>query len=187
VCGAIRDDVLSDDSIRWMAHQTILDQDKLQADSDLGIIRDTLTQTKTQKRNVMNAIKAGIFTPSTRDELIRLEQEEADLEEKVKQAEKLVDDLPTEDDIISYLELFREGYDDKEFTSTSLLDAFVSRVEVHEKHILISFRIKKEDRQKIVDLPLQDECSSCTVKWTYENSKRTLYHVGDYFILRIAA
>ena len=187
VCGAIRDDVLSDDSIRWMAHQTILDQDKLQADSDLGIIRDTLSQTKTQKRNIMNAIKAGIFTPSTRDELIRLEQEEADLEEKVKQAEKLVNDLPTEDDIISYLELFREGYDDKELNSTSLLDAFVSRVEVHEKNILISFRIKKEDRQKIVDLPLQDECSSCTVKWTYENSKRTLYHVGDYFILRIAA
>ena len=50
------------------------------------------------------------------------------------------------------------------------------------------FRIKKEDRQACADLPeAWGECSPCAVKWTCGNSKRTLYHVGDYFILRIAA
>lgn len=188
ICSAIWSDVLSDDSIRWMAHQTILDQDKLRADSDLDIVKAALIQCKNQKSNILNAIKAGIFTPSTRDELLRLEQEEADLEDRVRQAEQLTADLPTEDDIISFLELFREGFDDNDFNKTALLDAFVTRVEVCTDHILVYFRIKKEDRQIKADLPDDwAECSPSAVKWTCGDSKRTLYHVNDYFVLRIAS
>lgn len=188
ICSAIWDDVLSDDSIRWMAHQTILDQDKLQADSDLDIVRASLAQTQTQKKNLLNAIKAGIFTNTTRDELLRLEQEEADLTEKVRQTEKFLEDQPSEDDIISFLELFRDGYNDQDFSRAGLLDAFVTRVEVYTKHLLVYFRIKKEDRQKTADLPsVPDECSFSTAEWTCGNSKRTLYHVADYFVLRIAS
>ena len=188
ICRAIWDDVLSDDSIRWMAHQTILDQEQLRADSDLDILRASLSQAQSQKRNIMNAILAGIFTETTKNELIRLEREEADLIEKIRQAERILDDQPTEDDIISYLELFREGYTGPEFTRSGLLDAFVTRAEVYEDHILIYFRIKKEDRQTTADLPsaLDDGCSFSAVKWTCQNSKRTLYHINDYFILRIA-
>lgn len=187
ICRAIWDDVLSDDAIRWMAHQTILDQDKLRPDSDLDLARLSLADVQTQKANILNAIKAGIFTASTKDELLRLEQEEADLSEKVRQAEKLLTEQPTEDDIISFLELFREGYSDPDFTRSGLLDAFVTRAEVHADHLLIYFRIKKEDRQKTADLPSLDECSFSTNMWTCGNTKRTLYHSGGYFILRIAA
>ncbi len=188
ICRAIWDDVLSDDSIRWMAHQTILDQDKLRTDSDLDIVQAALVQCTNQKRNLLNAIKAGIFTATTKDELLRLEQEEADLSRKVEQAKADLEAAPTEDDIISFLELFREGYTDPEFTRSGLLDAFVTRAEVYTDHILVYFRIKKEDRQKTVDLPpALDECSSSAVKWTCRNSKRTLYHSNGYFILRIAA
>lgn len=188
ICRAIWDDVLSDDAIRWMAHQTILDQDKLRPDSDLDLARLSLANVQTQKANILNAIKAGIFTASTKDELLRLEQEEAELSDRIRQAEKLLTEQPTEDDIISFLELFREGYSDPDFTRSGLLDAFVTRAEVHADHLLIYFRIKKEDRQKTTDLPsVPDECSSSTVMWTCGNTKRTLYHSGDYFILRIAA
>lgn len=188
ICRAIWDDVLSDDAIRWMAHQTILDQDKLRPDADLDLTRAALAQTKKQKANLMNAIMAGIFTESTKAELLRLEQEEADLSAQIRDTEKLIADLPTEDDIISYLELFREGYADPAAMRSALLDAFVTRAEVHADHILVFFQIKKEDRQKHVDLPdLGDGCSFSTVKWTCPNSKRTLYRVHDWFVLRIAA
>jgi DNA invertase Pin-like site-specific DNA recombinase len=188
ICNAIWDDVLSDDSIRWMAHQTILDQDKLQADSDLGIVQAELVQCKNQKANIMSAIKAGIFTQTTRDELLRLEQEEAELEDRIHQAEQLTAELPTEDDIISFLELFREGLEDQTLKRSALLDAFVTRAEVHADHVLIFFRIKKEDRQACADLPeAWGECSPCAVKWTCGASKRTLYHYNGFFVLRIAA
>jgi len=188
ICRAIWEDVLSDDSIRWMAHQTILDQDKLRPDSDLDLARMSLAEVQTQKTNILNAIKAGIFTTTTKDELIRLEQEEASLTDKIRQTEKLLEEQPTEDDIISFLEIFREGYVDQEFTKSGLLDAFVTRAEVYADHMLIYFRIKKEDRLKTADLPsVPDECSFSTVKWTCRDSKRTLYHAGDYFILKIAA
>ena len=188
ICRAIWDDVLSDDTIRWMAHQTILDQDKLRADSDLDILRASLTQTQTQKRNIMDAILAGIFTESTKNELLNLEREEAELAEKIQQSEKQLSNLPTEDDIISFLELFREGYTDPDLTRSGLLDAFVTRAEVHADHILVYFRIKKEDRQIITDLPpVPDECSFSTDKWTCKDPKRTLYHVADYFILKLSA
>ena len=188
ICRAIWDDVLSDDAIRWMAHQTILDQDKLRPDSDLDLARLSLADVQTQKANILNAIKAGIFTASTKDELLRLEQEEAELSDRIRQAEQQLTEQPTEDDIISFLELFREGYSDPDFTRSGLLDAFVTRAEVYADHLLIYFRIKKEDRQKTTDLPsVPDECSSSTVMWTCGNTKRTLYHSGGYFILRIAA
>ena len=186
ICRAIWDDVLSDDSIRWMAHQTILDQDKLRADSDLDIVQASLAQVRTQKANLINAIKAGIFTPSTRDELLKLEQEEADLTERLRAAEQLLADLPSEDDIISFLELFRDGYEAQDFSRAALLDAFVSRAEVYSKHILVYFRIKKEDRRVSADLP-SVPCSLSTDKWTCGNSKRTLYHANGFFVLRIAA
>jgi len=187
ICRAIWDDVLSDDAIRWMAHQTILDQDKIREDSDLDIIRTELAQTRSQKTNIMNAIKAGIFTASTRDELLKLEQEEALLEDRVKQAETAISALPSEDDIISFLDLFREGYASQELTNAALLDAFVIRAEVRHSDILVYFSIKKEDRQKIVDLPSGPECSFSPVMWTCPNSKRTLYRVGEWFVLRIVA
>jgi DNA invertase Pin-like site-specific DNA recombinase len=188
ICSAIWDDVLSDDSIRWMAHQTILDQDKLQADSDLGIVQAELVQCKNQKANILSAIKAGIFTQTTRDELLRLEQEEAELEDRIHQAEQLTAELPTEDDIISFLELFREGLEDQTLKRSAMLDAFVTRAEVHADHVLIFFRIKKEDRQACADLPeAWGECSPCAVKWTCGASKRTLYHYNGFFVLRIAA
>ena len=189
ICRAIWDDVLSDDAIAWMAHQTILDQDKLQPDNDLDIVQAELAQVRAQKTNIMNAIKMGIFTASTRDELLRLEQEEAQLQDRVKQAETALSALPTEDDIISFLELFREGYASQELTNTALLDAFVIRAEIREKDILVYFRIKKEDRQTIADLPEPDEgCSYSSVKWTRGESIRTLYHYGyGLFALKIPA
>jgi len=187
ICRAIWDDVLSDDAIRWMAHQTILDQDKIREDSDLDIIRTELAQTRSQKSNIMNAIKAGIFTASTRDELLKLEQEEALLEDRVKQAETAISALPSEDDIISFLDLFREGYASENAMKSALLDAFVTRAEIRESDILVYFSIKKEDRQKIVDLPSGLACSFSPVKWRCPNSKRTLYHIGEWFVLRIVA
>jgi len=188
ICRAIWDDVLSDDAIAWMAHQTILDQDKLQPDNDLEIIRTELAQVRTQKANIMNAIKAGIFTASTRDELLRLEQEEAALQDRVKQAETALSALPTEDDIISFLELFRDGYASQELTNAALLDAFVIRAEVRPSDILVYFRIKKEDRQTVADLPEPDEgCSYSSVKWTCGDSIRTLYYINGYFMISIPA
>lgn len=187
ICSAIWDDVLSDDSIKWMAHQTILDQEKLRSDSELDLFRARLAKVQSEKKNIMNAIKAGIFGRTTRDELLALETEEEELEERIKEEEKYLANLPSEDDMISYLELFREGIAGPDLTRSGLLDSFVTRAVVHEDHILISFRLKKEDRQKTADLPSAlDECSFSTNKWRCLNSKRTLYYTGDYFVLRIA-
>lgn len=187
ICRGIWDDVLSDDAIRWMAEQTIADQDKIREDSDIDILRASLAQVQSQKNNIMAAIRAGVFTESTKSELLRLEREEAEAAERLKEVEQCLSDLPTEDDIISYLEMFREGYVDPDQMRTALLDAFVTRAEVYEDHILVFFRIKKEDRQKTVDLPSVDECSRWTVKWTCGNSKRTLYYLNGYFVLWLAA
>ena len=194
ICRAIWEDVLSDESIKWMAHQTILDQDQLRADSDLEIVRLSLSEIQTQKANILNAIKAGIFTNSTRDELLRLEQEEASLAERVKVNEKMMADLPTEDDIISYLEFFREGHVDQEFTRTGLLDAFVSKVVIRPTRALIYFRVMAEDRQKEVDLSDLPDPSDDSGKSSFSlpasplvRTKRTLYHVDGYFVLEIAA
>lgn len=191
ICRAIWDDVLSDDAIQWMAHQMILDQDKIMADADLDLLRAKLAQVQSQKKNIMNAILAGVFTESTKAELLRLEREESDIVEELKGAELDIVKQPTEDDIISYLELFREGHAGPDHTRSGLLDAFVTRAEVREKDILVYFRIKKEDRQVTADLPSElyegDECSYSSVKWIRSNTIRTLSYFRGWFVLRLAA
>ena len=184
VCRAIWDDVLSDDSIRWMAHQTYMDQQKLLPETDLGILRAQLQSVKNQKSNLMKAILAGIITDTTKEELLRLEREEADLSAQIRDTEQLLTDHLTEDDIISYLEIFRSGHEDQDFTRAGLLDAFVTRVEIHADHMQIYFSIKKEDRQKSADLPPALVCSFSADKWIPLDPKRTLYHLtcGDYMI-----
>lgn len=188
ICSAIWEDVLSDDCIRWMAHQTIFDQDRLQSESDLPLLRAHLKQVCTEKSNIMKAILAGIFTESTKGELLRLEREEADLTKKVQEAEHLLETQPTEDDIISYLELFRDGCTDPGLTRSAILDAFVTKVEVCTDTMSIYFQIKKEGQQKTVGLPPElSECSYSSVKWTYGDSIRTLKYFNNVFILQIPA
>ena len=136
----------------------------------------------------MKAILAGIFTESTKGELLRLEREEADLSKKVRDAEHLLETQPTEDDIISYLELFRDGCTDPGLTRSAILDAFVTRVEVCTDTMNIYFQIKKEGQQKTVDLPSDlSECSYRVSASPHDGTIRTLKYFNNVFILQIPA
>lgn len=183
IASALWDDVLSDDCITWMAETTVAHQAEDFQQDDLDLLQAELNQTKKEKANVLKAIAAGIFTDGTRDLLLSLEHKEAELSALLDASNANVEQLPTTDDIISYLQLFREGSVDQPFTRQGILDAFVTRAEVHPDHVTVFFNIKKEDRQKDVPFtdPLSEPDGSSTLdKWSCGEPKRTVYYINDF-------
>ena len=189
VFSALRDEALTDDCLRWMAHETIVHQQQVSGPSDLSLLRSQLEQARKEKANVLKAITAGIFTDSTRELLLNLEQREQSLTAQVAAAESALADQLTEDDIISYLEIFRDAPQDLPSTRQGLLDAFVRRAVVHSDRITVFFSIKKEDRQKDIIFadPSPELSSFSSVKWSCRDPKRTLSFYDGYFIFEICA
>lgn len=200
IASALWDDVLSDDCIEWMAHETAARQRKDFPREDMDLVQSELDQVKKEKANVLRAIAAGIFTDGTRDLLLSLERREADLSACISSASSVADKLPTAEDIRSYLELFREGSPEQPFSRQGILDAFVTRVNLYQDHLTVFFKIKKEDRQR--DIPFADPLSDSgsfsrtkwrcgelkqtlrglfkATKWSCKDPKRTVYYIDDY-------
>lgn len=180
VAAAIWDDVLSDDCIRWMAEEAVRRQEEDFPREDADIVQAELEQTKKEKANVLKAIAAGIFTDGTRDLLLSLERRESDLSAVLANSSQDHEQLPTVDDIISYLEVFREGSTDQQFTRQGIIDAFVKQVVVCPDHLIVFFSIKKEDRQKDVPFADPESGSFSRTEWSCWDAKRTVYYISDY-------
>lgn len=186
VSRAIHDLCLDDECIRWMAEQTIAIQQEQASADDITILRATLEQTRLRKANATKAVLAGIITDELKEVILSADREEHDLSLRIADLEAEQDVIPSIDDVISYLTLFRSMDISDKAIQESILDAFVTRVDLSDTEAKIYFQIKNEDRQTVV--PLDDpetstDCSFSRQKWSNFSLKRT----ATYFVLTIAA
>lgn len=148
---AIRDLCLDDDTLRWIAKQAVDSDASRQDIQDQKIVSLRLAEVRSQKDNLLKAILAGILTETTKATMLSLEQEEKELTARLAVLSETAPAL-TEDDVISFLQLFRSGDVESKAFQQGLLDAFVSRVDLFPTSATVYFRIKKEDRQAEVPL-----------------------------------
>lgn len=186
VAMAMRDLCLDDDTLRWIAQQAVASDATRQEIHDQKILSLRLSEIKTQKANLMKAILAGIITETTKSMLLNLEQEEKDLTARLA---VLSDSTPalTEDDVISFLTLFRSGDAESKSFQQGLLDAFVRRVDLHPDSATVYFRIKKEDRQTVIPLDDPSEVRLSSESGGLQTLNERLSFCCGYFILKISA
>ena len=99
--------------------------------------------------NMLNAIQAGIFTPSTKQRLDELEETKSQLEVSILQ-EEMHKPLLTREQIAFFIYRFRKFDVTKREQRQRLTDSFVNVVYLYEDKIILTFNYK--DGSKTITL-----------------------------------
>ncbi len=99
--------------------------------------------------NILNAIQAGIFTPSTKQRLDELEETKSQLEVSILQ-EEMHKPLLTREQIAFFIYRFRKFDVTKREQRQRLIDSFVNAVYLYEDKIILTFNYK--DGSKTITL-----------------------------------
>lgn len=152
VAQAIKDYALKDDVIEWIADSTVAYNERKEAESKVGILEDQLAGTERGIKNIMSAIEQGIITETTKSRLVELESERATIKAKIAAARA---DIVTvsRDDIISGLEMFRDGdVHDKKYQAR-LFDTFLVAVYVYDDDLRLVFSFSGS--KNTVQIPIE--------------------------------
>lgn len=127
---------LSDEMIENILDASMALQEKEKDNTMLRSFEAQLSDTKKAIANMLNAIEAGIITPSTKERLNELESRRTDLEIAIED-EKAVQPQVTREHLAFLLERFRKGDPADPKFQESFIDTFISAVYVYDDHIRI--------------------------------------------------
>ena len=152
VASALKEYVLRDDVIEWVADETLKFQETLKKQSQLAYYQDKLVEVKRSLDNIMKAIEAGAYSSTMQERMQTLETEEQDLQAKIS-VERASIPTVTKEQIIYYMESFKNGnVDDPEFQK-SLFDGFLEAAYLYDDKIKIVFNYTKGENE--VELPIE--------------------------------
>ena len=115
----------------------------------LRALRKQLEEAERGITNMLNAIQAGIFTPSTKQRLDELEETKSQLEVSILQ-EEMHKPLLTREQIAFFIYRFRKFDVTKREQRQRLIDSFVNAVYLYEDKIILTFNYK--DGSKTITL-----------------------------------
>ncbi len=115
VASAIREYILQDDVMEWIADTVDDYQKNHKSNSEMSLLQNQLTDIQKSIKNLLNAIEQGIITPTTKQRMLELEDEQSKVEAKIVVLKSETIEV-SHDHVIGWLESFRSGdIGDKEF------------------------------------------------------------------------
>ena len=188
VAQGIRDYILKDDVIEWIADNVMKYQQEQRDNPEIALLNTRLADVNASLSNLLKAIEAGIFSDTTKDRLRELEDEKADITAKLAAAQYSIIDVDREY-VVRWLDSFRSGdIDDQEYLN-ALFSTFISAVYVYDDNrgkVVLSIG---GGEQKTVDIDFKDappESSFRLLKAPPNQTKTnsyTLYVLDGVFVL----
>ena len=131
---------------------------------------------------MLNAIQAGIFTPSTKQRLDELEETKSQLEVSILQ-EEMHKPLLTREQIAFFIYRFRKFDVTKREQRQRLIDSFVNAVYLYEDKIILTFNYK--DGSKTITLAEVEGSDLSVLGAPLFESPESLYRkgFGDLFFV----
>ncbi len=153
------DYILRDDVITYIADKVVEIQQKEREDTSmLSYLESRLSETQTAIRNIMKAIEAGIFSETTGARLKELEAEREDLRIEIEK-EKIARPVIAKEQVIYFLERFKDGdVNDKEY-QRQLIDMFINKVYVYDDKLIITYNYSGDNNEitaEIVEAAAED-------------------------------
>ena len=108
---------------------------------DLKLLKQQLTEAEKGIENILNAIQAGIFTPSTKQRLNDLEERKAELEKQIVE-NQIQHPILTREEISFFLDQFKNTDINDHEQKQRLIDSFVNAVYVYDDKIILTFNYK---------------------------------------------
>ena len=138
----------SDDFIKEVADRCVEYQQREKDQSALHALEARQKETEKGIKNMLAAIEAGIITPSTKTRLMELETELAHIEKGI--AKELLSDPTLErDQVVYFLEQFREGDVNDESYRIHLVDTFLNSVYLYDNNKLVLVLNYTGERSKV--------------------------------------
>ena len=151
VARAIRDYIMRDDVLEWIADSAMKFAKEYREQTCVGTLEAQLADNKRATKNLLTAIEQGIITPTTKERLLELEREQAVLVSRLAEEQASLLDY-SRDDIISAMSLYRNGDVENKGYQTKLFDAFLVAVYLYDDHFKLEFNIT--GKKNFVDVPL---------------------------------
>lgn len=148
----------SDGFIEEIADRCMEFQKREKDRSALHALEARLKDNEKAIQNMMAAIEAGIITPSTKTRLMELEAEHAQIEKGI--AKELIEDPEIErDQVIYFLERFRDGDVTDEMYRAFLVDTFLNAVYLYDDDRLVLVLNYSGENSKVT-LDIVDKATS---------------------------
>ena len=131
--------VLKDDVIDAIADAMIRLQDA--ENTELPALQKQLQDCEKAIQNMLNAIMAGILTPSTKQRLEELESRKEELKLSILQ-EQLQKPKFTKEQVVSWISRFKYGDPDDLAYQKQIIDIFINAVYVYEDRLVLTYNYK---------------------------------------------
>ncbi|MCF8017790.1 MAG: recombinase family protein [Vallitaleaceae bacterium] len=174
VAAAIRQYLLKDDVIEWIADSVHEYGKKRKNQSEIGVLESQLAENKKATKNLLAAIEQGIITPTTKERLLELEAEQSRIASRISIEKAEVPEV-AKDDVIAWLESFRDGeVTDKKYQA-KLFDTFLIAVYLYDNKLKIAFNFS--GKKNTISVPLDasvvdnienDSTAGCSYKVSLE-------------------
>ena len=151
VAAAIRDYIMRDDVLEWIADSAMNFAKEYRAQTCVGTLEAQLADNKRATKNLLTAIEQGIITPTTKERLLELEREQAVLVSRLDEEKASLLNY-SRDDIISAMSLYRNGDVENKAYQAKLFDAFLVAVYLYDDHFKLEFNVT--GKKNFVDVPL---------------------------------
>ena len=140
VAAAIREYILRDDVIEWLADSAMQFAKEYREQSSIGALEAQLADNKRSIKNLMKAIEQGIITETTKGRLLELEREQSKLAARLAEEDAALINF-NRDDVISALSAYRDGDICDRGFQAKLFDAFLVAVYLYDDHLKIEFSV----------------------------------------------
>ena len=130
--------VLVDDMIELIATEAVAVQEYERKNSPVKQLKSELATVKKGLRNMLAAIEQGIITPTTKERMEALEAQKEELEETIAY-ESIAKPVMTKEQIIFWLEKFRDGDIEDEKYQQRIIEMFVNAVYLYDGEIRIAY------------------------------------------------
>lgn len=133
--------VLTENTIPSLADTYLDALTKSSCSVELEGIEANLSETRKSIKNIMSAIEAGIFTPTVQTRLQELEAEEKLLNTQATEIRRRLAFLPSRDDLILTLMMFKDGDLNDPDQRAAVLDTFLVAAYIYHDEIKLIFKV----------------------------------------------
>jgi len=146
--------VLVDEIIQKIADAAVALQERERDTSFLESLETQLKETEKSLKNLLLAIEQGIFTPTTRDRMVELEGQRDDLVLAIEE-EKIKKPFFTRDQLIFWMERYRNADLTDENVRLSIIETFISAIYIFDNELRIVYNYCGESNTIIRELVTQ--------------------------------
>ena len=131
--------VLNDRTIDRIADEIVLMQSR--ENTTIHALEQERKECEKSISNLLNAIQAGILTPSTKDRLEQLEAQRDKLDEAILQA-KMERPVYTKEEIVRWIKHYKHGnINDKDYQK-EIIDTFLNSIYLYDDYLVLTYNYK---------------------------------------------